>query len=37
MSEFRVVEANGQPYPPHAQPCRTLRAANTVVAEGDRS
>ena len=27
MSEFRVVEANGDPYPPHAQPCRTLRAA----------
>ena len=27
MSEFRVVEANGDAYPPHAQPCRTLRAA----------
>ena len=27
MSEFRVVEANGDPYPPHAQPCRTLDAA----------
>ena len=27
MSEFRVVEANGDPYPPHAQPCRTLGAA----------
>ena len=27
MSEFRVVDANGDPYPPHAQPCRTLEAA----------
>lgn len=27
MSEFRVVDANGRPYPPHAQPCRTLDAA----------
>ena len=39
MSEFRVVDANGDPYPPHAQPCRTLEAAvrrrdfyNTVTA-----
>ena len=27
MSEFRVVEANGDPYPPHAAPCRDLAQA----------